>query len=145
MSQNKVNITIFLSQILQRRPCSCKISSGYVPPHCSLRQDNGVSLTSHNAERNSEGGCSTRREFLLLVDSVWLEQPLFSLHGGLVHPKCFQLCLSMVILGESRLHLRFLHSDMQWWPLPDGLRHHHAATEFLCGFSTMTSVSRTSC
>ena len=24
-----------------------------MPPRCSLRQDNGVSLTSHNAERNS--------------------------------------------------------------------------------------------
>ena len=55
-SQNKVSITRFLSQILQRRPC--KLSSGY-PPLCSLLQDNGVSLTSHDAERNSEGGCST--------------------------------------------------------------------------------------
>ena len=58
ISQYKVNITIFLSQNLQRRPCSCKLNSRYVPPHCSLPQDNGVSLTSHNTERNSEGGCS---------------------------------------------------------------------------------------
>ena len=56
---------MFLSQILQRRPCPCKLSSGYVPRHCSLLQDNGVSLTSHNAERNSVGGCSTRRVFTL--------------------------------------------------------------------------------
>ena len=62
ISQNKVNITIFISQILQRRPCPCKLRSGYVLPHCSKRQDNGVSLTSHNAERNSKEGCSTRRE-----------------------------------------------------------------------------------
>ena len=33
-----------------------------MPPHCSLRQDNDVSLTSHNAERNSKGGSSTRRD-----------------------------------------------------------------------------------
>ena len=32
-SQNKVNITTFLSQILQRRPCPCKLGSGYVPTH----------------------------------------------------------------------------------------------------------------
>ena len=74
---NQVNSTIVLSQILQRRPCPCsKLSSGYVPPpppHSALRQDNSVSLKSHNAERNSEGGCSTHRDFLLTVDSVWSE------------------------------------------------------------------------
>ena len=68
ISQNKLNITIFLSQILQRLPSPCKLTSRYVPPHCSLQQDNGVPLTSHNAERNS-----TSREFLLSVDSVWSE------------------------------------------------------------------------
>ena len=31
ISQNKVNIAIFLSQGLQRRPCPCKLSSWYVP------------------------------------------------------------------------------------------------------------------
>ena len=61
ISQNKVHITIFFSQILQRRPCPW-----VCPPHSSLRHDDGVSLTSQNAERNSEGGCSTRREFFAL-------------------------------------------------------------------------------
>ena len=69
ISQNKVNITIFFSQILQRRPCPCKLSSRFVPSLFTT-QDNGVSLTWHNAERNSEGGYSTRREYLLSVDSV---------------------------------------------------------------------------
>ena len=78
-------------------------------------------MTSHNAERKSEGGCSTRRECLLSVDSVWSEYPLFSLHGGLIHPKCLQLCLNLVIWMESRRHLHCLHSDMQWWHLHDGL------------------------
>ena len=67
-----VSITIFLSQIRQRRQCPSKLSSGFVPPHCSLRPDNGVSLTSHNAERNSEGVCSTRRECLLGISPVLL-------------------------------------------------------------------------
>ena len=31
-SQNKVNIRIFSSKILQWRPCPCKLSSGYIPP-----------------------------------------------------------------------------------------------------------------
>ena len=52
-------------------------SGGYirvnVVAHRSLRQDDDVSLTSHNAERNSEGGCSTRRECLLPIISVWSE------------------------------------------------------------------------
>ena len=30
---------------------------------------------------------------------MWSKKPLFSLNGGLVHPKCFQLCLSLVIGG----------------------------------------------
>ena len=37
----------------------------------------------------------------------------------------------------SRRHLRCLHSDMQWWPLCDGLERHRAATAFLRGFSTI--------
>ena len=67
--QNKVNITIFLCQILQRHPCPCKLSSRYVPPQCSLRR----LIDVYNAERNSEGGSSTRREFLLSDDTMWSE------------------------------------------------------------------------
>ena len=62
---------------------------------------------------------------------------MFSLHGSLVHPKCFQLCLSLVNWLESRQNLRCLHSDMKWWPLPNRLEYNRAATAFLCGFSTM--------
>ena len=50
---------------------------------------------------------------------------------GLVHPKCFQLGLSLVIWvggGGDRRHLHCLHSDIQWWPLSDGLEHHRVAT-----------------
>ena len=40
-------------------------------------------------------------------------------------------------LGEIQRNLHCYHSDMQWWPLPDGLGHHRAAPAFLCGHSTM--------
>ena len=30
--------------------------------------------------------------------------------------------------GGSRRHLHCLHSDIKWWPLPDGLQHHRVAT-----------------
>ena len=37
-------------------------------------------------------------------------------------------------VGEKSKTLTLFASDMQWWPLSDGLEHHRAATAFLCGF-----------
>ena len=99
---------------MQQRSCPFKRSSRRVPPHCSLRQDNDVSLTSHNAERNSDGGCSTRREFLLSADSVWRNSPSpVLLTHSLVHPKWFQLCLGLVIFfsgwgGIDEIYIVFI-------------------------------------
>ena len=47
--------------------------------------------------------------------------------------------------GGGRRHLRFLHSDMQWWPMSEGLEHHRAATALWFFNNGMTSVSSTLC
>ena len=87
----------------------------------------GKTTASH-----SEGGCSTRREFFLSVDSVRV-----LLTRWFSSSKIISIMFKSGDLGESRRHLHCLHPDMQWWPLPDGLEHQRAAPAFLCGFSTM--------
>ena len=43
-------------------------------------------------------------------------------------PKMFSIMFKSGDLGGKPTTFTLLHSDMQWWPLPDGLEQHRAAT-----------------
>ena len=74
---------------------------------------------------------------MLSVGSVWKELPLFSLHGGLAHPKCFQLCLSLIIFwGKSTTFTLFAFRYAVV-----AFEHHHAALHSSVVFSTVSSIS----